>query len=156
MSVALPKETITYRGGVSRPSRQRPVASSRTYLSSAVIRRPVSPLLRASLARGRGVVTGRRSRGAVGRRETAVEALARGRHVAEEPGRGEARPVRGGERVDWAELTHGTKRRIADGILRAEVLRLEREVRASDDWGNRHSGSKGEPDVADAIAELIA
>ncbi|MEV7526855.1 malto-oligosyltrehalose synthase [Agrococcus sediminis] len=60
--------------------------------------------------------------------------------------------LRGGEPVDWAELTHRTKRRIADGILRAEVLRLEREVRAADAWGDR-----GAPDdTADAIAELLA
>lgn len=60
--------------------------------------------------------------------------------------------LRGGEPVDWAELTHRTKRRIADGILRAEVLRLEREVRASDAWG-----AQGAPaDAADAIAELLA
>ena len=57
-----------------------------------------------------------------------------------------------GERVDWAELIHGTKRRIADGILRAEVLRLEREVRAADAWGER-----GAPDdTADALAEMLA
>ncbi|MGM1028882.1 MAG: malto-oligosyltrehalose synthase [Actinomycetota bacterium] len=60
--------------------------------------------------------------------------------------------LRGGARVDWAELTHGTKRGIADGILRAEVLRLEREVQASDAWG-----AHGAPaDTADAIAELLA
>lgn len=60
--------------------------------------------------------------------------------------------LRGGESVDWAELTHRTKRRIADGILRAEVLRLEREVRAADAWGD-----EGAPaDTADAIAELLA
>ncbi|WP_306232926.1 malto-oligosyltrehalose synthase [Agrococcus beijingensis] len=60
--------------------------------------------------------------------------------------------LRGGEHVDWAELTHRTKRRIADGILRAEVLRLEREVRAADAWG--HQGAPA--DTADAIAELLA
>lgn len=57
-----------------------------------------------------------------------------------------------GERIEWPELIHRTKRRIADGILRAEVLRLEREVRAADAWGER-----GAPDdTADAIAELLA
>lgn len=57
-----------------------------------------------------------------------------------------------GEPVDWADLIRGTKRAIADGILRAEVLRLEREVRASEAWG-----SQGAPaDAADAIAELLA
>ncbi|MCR8671312.1 malto-oligosyltrehalose synthase [Agrococcus sp. HG114] len=60
--------------------------------------------------------------------------------------------LRGGEHVDWAQLTHDTKRRIADGILRAEVLRLEREIRAADAWGE-----EGAPaDVADAVAELLA
>jgi (1->4)-alpha-D-glucan 1-alpha-D-glucosylmutase len=47
--------------------------------------------------------------------------------------------------IDWADLIHGTKRAIADGILRSEVLRLERELPAS-----LRSGS------ADAIAELLA
>lgn len=60
--------------------------------------------------------------------------------------------LRGGERVDWAEMIHGTKRGIADGILRAEVLRLEREVRAADAWGDRGAPA----DAADAIAELLA
>ncbi|WP_072314977.1 malto-oligosyltrehalose synthase [Agrococcus sp. Marseille-P2731] len=58
--------------------------------------------------------------------------------------------LRGGEAVDWAELTHRTKRRIADTILRAEVLRLEREVRAGED------GEDMPADTADAIAELLA
>ncbi|WP_413317014.1 malto-oligosyltrehalose synthase [Agrococcus sp. 1P02AA] len=57
--------------------------------------------------------------------------------------------LRGGDAVDWAELTHRTKRRIADTILRAEVLRLEREVRAS-------VGDGTPADAADAIAELLA
>jgi (1->4)-alpha-D-glucan 1-alpha-D-glucosylmutase len=46
--------------------------------------------------------------------------------------------------IDWATLIHGTKRAVVDGILRSEVLRLEREL----------------PDplakAADAIAELLA
>jgi (1->4)-alpha-D-glucan 1-alpha-D-glucosylmutase len=42
----------------------------------------------------------------------------------------------------WCILIHGTKRAVADGILRAEVLRLERDV--------------GMPSTADAIAELLA
>ncbi len=57
-----------------------------------------------------------------------------------------------GEPVDWHELTHRTKRKIADGILRAEVLRLEREVRAADAWGDAGAPA----DAADAIAELLA
>nr|WP_274607055.1 malto-oligosyltrehalose synthase [Agrococcus sp. KRD186] len=65
--------------------------------------------------------------------------------------------LRGGERVDWAAMTHGTKRRVADTILRAEVLRLEREVRAADAWGDRYEESGGAPaDTADALAELLA
>jgi (1->4)-alpha-D-glucan 1-alpha-D-glucosylmutase len=36
--------------------------------------------------------------------------------------------LRGGEPVDWAEMIHGTKRAIADGILRSEVLRLDRTL----------------------------
>ena len=65
--------------------------------------------------------------------------------------------LRGGEPVDWSDMTHGTKRRIADGILRAEVLRLEREVRAADAFGDQYSGEQGAPpDTADAIAELLA
>ena len=70
--------------------------------------------------------------------------------------------LRGGEAVDWAAMTHRTKRRIADTILRAEVLRLEREVRVAD--GFRHDGGPGDggrsstapADTADAIAELLA
>jgi (1->4)-alpha-D-glucan 1-alpha-D-glucosylmutase len=52
--------------------------------------------------------------------------------------RGRAQPI------DWATLIHGTKRSIADGILRSEVLRLEREL--------------PEPleGAADALAELLA
>lgn len=51
--------------------------------------------------------------------------------------------LRGGARVDWLAMTGGTKRAVADGILRSEVLRLARLV----------------PDLAaadDAIAELLA
>jgi (1->4)-alpha-D-glucan 1-alpha-D-glucosylmutase len=52
--------------------------------------------------------------------------------------RGRAQPL------DWGTLIHGTKRAIADGILRSEVVRLEREL--------------PEPveGAADAIAELLA
>lgn len=49
----------------------------------------------------------------------------------------------GGQPVVWADLIHDTKRGIADGILRSEVLRLARLI----------------PDVADAddaLAELLA
>ncbi len=47
-----------------------------------------------------------------------------------------------GRDIAWADLIHDTKRAIADGILRSEVVRLERE--------------SGIPDSADALAELLA
>jgi (1->4)-alpha-D-glucan 1-alpha-D-glucosylmutase len=43
---------------------------------------------------------------------------------------------------EWATLIHDTKRAVADGILRSEVLRLERDLQR--------------PDSADALAELLA
>ncbi|MRX43114.1 malto-oligosyltrehalose synthase [Agromyces kandeliae] len=46
--------------------------------------------------------------------------------------------------TDWPDLIHGTKRGIADGILRSEVLRLERMLPAP-----RPAGA------ADALAELL-
>ena len=49
--------------------------------------------------------------------------------------RGRAQPL------NWATLIHGTKRAIADGILRSEVLRLARDV--------------GDNAAADSIAELL-
>ena len=53
--------------------------------------------------------------------------------------------LRGRERaLDWTALIHGTKRAIADGILRSEVLRLERELRHPVEG------------AADALAELLA
>ncbi len=51
--------------------------------------------------------------------------------------------LRGGLRVDWAEMTRYTKRAVADGILRSEVLRLARLL----------------PDIDgadDALAELLS
>jgi (1->4)-alpha-D-glucan 1-alpha-D-glucosylmutase len=72
--------------------------------------------------------------------------------------------LRGGEPVDWAVMIHGTKRAIADGILRSEVLRLDRTlvdavtlaepVEASRP-AHGPSTSSG-TDVADAVAELLA
>ncbi|MGW4928854.1 malto-oligosyltrehalose synthase [Agromyces sp. NPDC004153] len=57
--------------------------------------------------------------------------------------------LRGGEPVDWAVMIHGTKRAIADGILRSEVLRLDRTL--------VHAASGEEPGaIADAVAELLA
>ncbi|HEY4992410.1 MAG TPA: malto-oligosyltrehalose synthase, partial [Nakamurella sp.] len=50
--------------------------------------------------------------------------------------------LRHGLRVDWPAMTRATKRAVADGILRSEVLRLARLV-------------PGIPDADDAIAELL-
>jgi (1->4)-alpha-D-glucan 1-alpha-D-glucosylmutase len=63
--------------------------------------------------------------------------------------RGDARPV------SWTQLIHDTKREIADGILRAEVLRLERDVGRSVPPVVADVGSAVSP-VADAIAELLS
>lgn len=57
--------------------------------------------------------------------------------------------LRGGEPVDWALMIHGTKRAIADGILRSEVLRLDRTL--ADAASDLPAGA-----VADAVAELLA
>ncbi|GAA4703248.1 malto-oligosyltrehalose synthase [Nocardioides conyzicola] len=56
--------------------------------------------------------------------------------------------LRGGP-VDWAELIHGTKRDVADGILHSEVRRITREVR-------RMTTEASFKAVEDAIAELLA
>ncbi|WP_165068602.1 malto-oligosyltrehalose synthase [Marisediminicola senii] len=58
------------------------------------------------------------------------------------------------EPVEWLELIHDTKRSIADGILRSEVLRIERDLGAS---VKRVKAQKGAAlsRVADAIAELL-
>ena len=79
--------------------------------------------------------------------------------------RGEAEPL------SWAQLIHDTKREIADGILRSEVLRLERELAgmvpeettggtASTGTASTGTGSTGTSSTssrtADAIAELLA
>ncbi|WP_255767996.1 malto-oligosyltrehalose synthase [Pseudarthrobacter sulfonivorans] len=53
-----------------------------------------------------------------------------------------------GAPADYAEMIRGTKRMVADGILRSEVLRLARLVPAS-------AGLALEP-AADALAEIIA
>jgi (1->4)-alpha-D-glucan 1-alpha-D-glucosylmutase len=53
-----------------------------------------------------------------------------------------------GAPADYAEMIRGTKRMIADGILRAEVLRLARLVPAGQGLPLDHA--------ADAIAEIIA
>jgi (1->4)-alpha-D-glucan 1-alpha-D-glucosylmutase len=56
--------------------------------------------------------------------------------------------LRGGEAADYQDMIRGTKRRITDGILHSEILRLARLVPA-------HSGIWPEA-AADAIAEIIA
>jgi (1->4)-alpha-D-glucan 1-alpha-D-glucosylmutase len=52
------------------------------------------------------------------------------------------------EPVSWTGLIHSTKRAIADGILRSEVLRLERDLGAA--------APQPSDDTADALAELLA
>jgi len=53
--------------------------------------------------------------------------------------------------ASWPRLIHDTKRGVADGMLRCEVLRLERELRGP-------AGSAGADDnpTADALAELLS
>ena len=51
--------------------------------------------------------------------------------------------LRGGLRVDWQAMTRSTKRAVADGALRSEVLRLARLA-------------PDVPDADDAIAELLS
>jgi (1->4)-alpha-D-glucan 1-alpha-D-glucosylmutase len=56
--------------------------------------------------------------------------------------------LRGGEPADYEDMIRGTKRRITDGILHSEILRLGRLLSAR---------SAPEPEVAaDAISEIIA
>jgi (1->4)-alpha-D-glucan 1-alpha-D-glucosylmutase len=75
--------------------------------------------------------------------------------------------LRGGEPVDWAEMIHGTKRAIADGILRSEVLRLDRtlldavaepvpSVAEPVEASPASVPSTSSGTVADAVAELLA
>jgi (1->4)-alpha-D-glucan 1-alpha-D-glucosylmutase len=58
------------------------------------------------------------------------------------------------EPVSWTRLIHGTKRTIADGILRSEVLRIERDLGWSVEAveADEHAISP----TADALAELLA
>jgi (1->4)-alpha-D-glucan 1-alpha-D-glucosylmutase len=56
--------------------------------------------------------------------------------------------LRGGEKVDYEDMIRGTKRRITDGILHSEMLRLARLVPAG-------TGLNGEL-AADALSEIIA
>ncbi len=57
--------------------------------------------------------------------------------------------------VSWTALIHETKRGIADGILRSEVLRLERDLGHSVAEVEADEGAVISP-VADALAELLA
>ncbi|MET0865584.1 MAG: malto-oligosyltrehalose synthase, partial [Nakamurella sp.] len=61
--------------------------------------------------------------------------------------------LRGGLRVDWPAMTRSTKRAVADGILRSEVLRLARLLPGSS--SGDLPGADPET-AADAIAELLS
>ncbi|MBT2594407.1 malto-oligosyltrehalose synthase [Arthrobacter sp. ISL-72] len=61
--------------------------------------------------------------------------------------------LRGGEPADYAEMIRGTKRRITDGILHSEILRLTRLIPAG--TGPAGTGLDGEL-AADALSEIIA
>ncbi len=56
--------------------------------------------------------------------------------------------LRGGRIPDYEETIHGTKRRVTDGILHSEMLRLARLVPARANLGVEH--------WADALSEIIA
>ena len=61
--------------------------------------------------------------------------------------------LRGGEPADYEEMIRGTKRRITDGILHSEILRLERLIPSgTDPAGTVLDGGR----AADAISEIIA
>ena len=53
----------------------------------------------------------------------------------------------------WTTLIHDTKRGIADGILRSEVLRIQRDLDREDALAD--AAWRGSPAIADAIAELL-
>ncbi|MBC2933061.1 malto-oligosyltrehalose synthase [Nocardioides sp. zg-1228] len=62
-----------------------------------------------------------------------------------------------GTSVDWAQMVHDNKRAVADGILRAEVLRITREVERVLESREEQAGPGADSDsVADAVAELLA
>ncbi len=62
--------------------------------------------------------------------------------------------LRGG-RVAWEDLVHTTKRAVADGILRSEVLRLTREIVARPPAEQGLDGLDADV-LADAVAEALA
>ncbi|CAD5995910.1 malto-oligosyltrehalose synthase [Agreia sp. COWG] len=55
---------------------------------------------------------------------------------------------------NWLALIHDTKRAIADGILRSEVLRIQRDLDRGDALADE--ALRGSPAIADAIAEMLA
>ncbi len=60
------------------------------------------------------------------------------------------------EPISWTRLIHGTKRAIADGILRSEVLRLERELGRTAPHQTEPHQTEPDEQTADALAELLA
>lgn len=63
------------------------------------------------------------------------------------------RELRGGiGAAPWPELIHGTKRAVADSSLRAEVLRITRDLRVDD----RALAAADGDALADVVAELLA
>jgi (1->4)-alpha-D-glucan 1-alpha-D-glucosylmutase len=64
--------------------------------------------------------------------------------------------LRGGG-VDWADLTHDTRRAVADGPLLAEVRRIVRELQPSlVGPGGRQGAGVGTAALEDAVAEVLA
>ena len=68
----------------------------------------------------------------------------------------------GSASLEWSQLIHDTKRGIADGILRSEVLRIERDLAAGAPTGSANvpvpdpvEGPGAISRTADAIAELL-
>ncbi|BDI23264.1 malto-oligosyltrehalose synthase [Herbiconiux sp. L3-i23] len=55
--------------------------------------------------------------------------------------------LRDGDPIDWHDLIHTTKRGIADGILKSEVLRIDRIIAAR--------SAERDDRIADAVAELL-
>ncbi len=63
--------------------------------------------------------------------------------------------LRGG-RADWDTMVHDNKRAVADGILRSEVLRIGRELRAALSRVPADLPADLPVDIDDAVAELVA
>ncbi|AMM33494.1 Malto-oligosyltrehalose synthase [Sinomonas atrocyanea] len=60
-----------------------------------------------------------------------------------------------GEAADYAEMIHGTKRWMADGLLHAEILRLAR-LAAAPAAGGGVGGSEAESEPLDVLADALA